>query len=231
MNKLNEIYKLIHGFKIDKKYFNTINLTGEDYDMRRGKPALYIKLAVQIGKLLDFKTVVEIGSERFGVTQKCLDYFYDTCSPNNPFISPPCCCDGHSTFFWANEGFETYTVDINPDCKEKITWCYNNLNRTIPDNLHIHVPEDGIEFLKNFDKKIDILYLDGWDVGTSNYAENHLIAYITSIHALNSTHLILIDDTDFICEEGGKDKLLTPYLLDNNYIPLVNGRQSLFLKY
>ena len=31
---------------------------------------------------------------------------------------------------------------------------------------------------KNFDKKIDLLFLDGWDKGTDQYAERHLEAFL-----------------------------------------------------
>ena len=80
-----------------------------------------------------------------------------------------------------------------------------------------------------FDKKIDILYLDGWDKGTPNFAENHLEAYKAAKDKLSNVHLILIDDTDFNTADGGKDRLLSPYLIENGYSLLFNGRQTLFL--
>jgi hypothetical protein len=89
---------------------------------------------------------------------------------------------------------------------------------------------DGIEFLKNFDGKIDLLYLDGWDVGVNQYAEKHLEAFKAAEDKLADLHLISIDDTDFNTEAGGKDKLLTPYLLDNGYVKILWGRQIVFAK-
>jgi hypothetical protein len=224
---MKEIYKIINDFKVDKKYWNHHNLSGEDYDLRRSKPAPYLKTAIEIAKVLGLKTVVEIGSMRFAVTKKCMDYFY---SSNDAFLSPPCCCDGHGGFFWCNEGFDVYTVDIDENCKKQMNWCYSNLNMELPDNLHIEIPRDGIEFLKNFNKQIDVLFLDGWDVGTPFYAEKHLEAYDVAKDKLSPAHLILIDDTDYITNSGGKDKLLSPHLIDSGYIPLFNGRQTLFLK-
>ena len=88
---------------------------------------------------------------------------------------------------------------------------------------------DGIEFLKTCPFKIDILFLDGWDKGTPDYAEQHLEAFKSSTDKLSDTHLILIDDTDYLTEDGGKDKLLSPYLMENNYSMLFNGRQTLFI--
>ena len=86
MNKLKEIYKLVNNFKINKNYFNYTNLSSEDYDYKRGKPAHYIKLAIEIAKLLDLKTVVEVGSIRHAVTEGCLDYFYNSKIKSSIFI-------------------------------------------------------------------------------------------------------------------------------------------------
>ena len=225
---MKDIYKLIHDFKVDKKFWTYDNLTGHDYDNVRSKPAPYIKKAIEIAKLLNLKTVIEIGSTRFALTQKCIDYFNEK---NNAYLSPPCCCDGHGGFFWVDAGFEVHTVDIDENCINGVKWSFGNIQREVPDNLHIHIPMDGIQFIKDFDKKIDVLFLDGWDKGTYQYAEKHLECYEIAVDKLSPTHLILIDDTDYITEDGGKDKLLSPRLLDDGYIPLFNGRQTLFLKH
>ena len=227
MNTLSYINHILYNFKIDKKFWNYDNLTGDDYDHKRSKPAPFIKTTINIAKILGLKTVVEIGSTRLASSQKCIDYFDN--DPIDAFVSPPCCCDGHSTFFWTRAGFDVHTVDTDPHCITNLSWCYTNINQKMPDNLHMHIPFDGIQFLQNFDNKIDILYLDGWDKGTLNYAENHLKAYLAAKNKLNNIHLILIDDTDFTTDNGGKDKLLSPYLIDNNYYMLFNGRQTLFI--
>lgn len=223
-----KLYSSLLNFKIDKKYWYKDNLTGQDYDIYRSKPAPFIKKTIEVANILNLKTIVEIGSTRFAITKKCVDYFD---SQNiDPFISPPCCCDGHSTFFWTRAGFEVFTVDIDENCSTSINWSYGNLGQTKPDNLNINIPCDGINFLNKFSKKIDLLYLDGWDKGTENFAENHLLAYEAAKDKLSDVHLILIDDTDYITEGGGKDKLLSPYLIDIGYELLFNGRQTLFLK-
>jgi hypothetical protein len=222
---MKEIFKIIHNFKIDKKFWKKNGLTGDEHTHERSKVAPYIRETVKIAKLLNLKTVVEIGSTRYAVTQKCIDYYLNPVS----FESPPCCSDGHSTFFFTKEGFDVYSVDIDENCKIQNEWSYNNINQSFPDNLHLIIPKDGIEFLNEFDGMIDILYLDGWDVGTPNYAEKHLEAFKVAKDKLSDIHLILIDDTDFDTFEGGKDKLLSPYLIDNGYIPLFNGRQTLFI--
>jgi len=226
-NPLVNINTILYQFKIDKKIWLYDNLTGEDYDIRRSKPAPYIRTAIKIANIYNMKTVIEIGSTRLAASQKCIKYFDS--DPIDAFISPPCCCDGHATYFWARAGFETHTVDVDNNCLNGVEWSYANLKETKPDNLHIHIPMDGIEFLQNFNKPIDILYLDGWDKGTPQYAENHLKAYETAKSKLAFRHLVLIDDTDFDTVDGGKDQLLSPHLLKNNYHLLFTGRQTLFI--
>ena len=46
------LYNLLVENGYDKKYFDTIHLSGEDCDLRRSKPALYLKLVIKIAKLL-----------------------------------------------------------------------------------------------------------------------------------------------------------------------------------
>ena len=225
-NLSKQIYKIIYNFKIDKKFWTYDNLTGEDYDLRRSKPAQYIKTTIKIAQLLNLKTVVEIGSTRMAVTEKCLEYYN---KEHEAFKSPGCCGDGHSSFFFTESGFEVFSVDIDENCKTQNEWSYNNLGKKFPSNLHLVIPKDGIEFLNEFDKKIDVLFLDGWDKGTPYYAEKHIEAYKSAKNKLSDVHLILIDDTDYLTPDGGKDLLLTPYLIDNGYIPLFNGRQTLFI--
>lgn len=223
---MKEIYKLIHNFKIDKKFWTYDDLTGDDYTFRRSKPSQYIKTTIKIAQHLNLKTFVEIGSTRYAVTEKCLEYYN---KDNEAFIAPPCCCDGHSGFFFTESGFDVYSVDIDENCRIQNEWSYNNLGKKFPTNLHLEIPKDGIQFLNEFDKKIDVLFLDGWDKGTPLYAEKHLEAFQASESKLSDIHLVLIDDTDYITPDGGKDCLLSPYLLDKGYIPLFNGRQTLFI--
>jgi hypothetical protein len=224
---MKQIYELLNNFKIDKKYWFTNDLSGEDHTERRSKPAPYIKKTIEIAKKLNFKTVVEIGTNRYSIKKECVEYFLE--SEKKPFISPPCCNDGHSTLFLTECGFDVYTVDIDPDSPNHLINHYNDLGKEKPDNLHINSPKDGIEFLKEFEGKIDLLYLDGWDVGTPEYAEKHLEAFLAAREKLADVHLILIDDTDFNTLNGGKDNLLSPYLINEGYTLLFNGRQTLYI--
>ena len=51
-------------------------------------------------------------------------------------------------------------------------------------NLHVYTA-DGIWFLNKFDRTIDLLYLDAWDVEL-DFAQKHLEAYRAAI-----PHLVL----------------------------------------
>ena len=224
-----QILKLCHDFKVDCLYWDHNRLTHEENSIRN-YPAPWIRKTNEILKLIDAKVVVEIGSTRFPLTQKCIDYYNDSYKLK-PCDAPPCCQDGHSTYFWANEGYETYTVDIDERCIQNIRDQYEgHLKVPVPNNLKICVPQDGISFLKNFNKPIDFLYLDGWNVGEPRFAEYHLEAFEAAKDKLSPIHLVAIDDCDFKTVDGGKDHLLSPYLIENNYIKALWGRQNIFLK-
>jgi hypothetical protein len=181
---------------------------------------------MEIAKELNLNRVVEIGATRFAITDKCIDYFF---GESDPFVSPPCCNDGHGGIFWALNGFETHSVDIDSNCKTQAIWSFENIKKPFPPNLHLNMPQDGIKFLEEFDKEIEILFLDGWDVGTDQYREKHLEAFNVAKSKLSPIHLILIDDTDFEIGAQGKDHLLSPELLKLGYKLLFDGRQKLYI--
>ena len=226
---IKNLIKKASTFNVTTIFWKRLRLEPDENNIRN-YPAPWLRAT--LGLLEDFENpvIVEIGSTRHAATQKCADYF-DNCDDMTPREAPDCCQDGHSAYFWARAGYETHTVDIDPRTKDVVEEQYKwHFPEDFPDNLHMHIPEDGIEFLKNFDKKINLLYLDGWDVGSHMYAERHLEAFLAAEDKLAPEHIISIDDTDFICEEGGKDKLLTPHLLDKGYIRLIWGRQTVFVK-
>ena len=227
-DKFINILKSCSEFKITTHFWNKSPLEPHENSIRN-YPAPWLKKTCELLDIIGGNTVVEIGSTRREFTMKCVEYYensYNLLSKD----APPCCQDGHATYFFAANNYEVHTVDIDPYCKIEIEKGYKHHIKTPkPDNLHIHI-EDGIEFLKNFEGKIDLLYLDGWDVGTPNYAEKHLESFHAAKDKLSDLHIISVDDTDFNTKEGGKDKLLTPYLLENGYVKVLWGRQSVFVK-
>jgi hypothetical protein len=229
MDKFTEVLKACDSFKKNTYYWTHDVLTHEENSIRN-YPAPWIIKTIELLKIINGKIIVEIGSTRRELTQSCINY-YDKSMELESKDAPPCCQDGHSTYFWAREGFEVYSVDIDESCRVQLENEYkHHIKEPIPDTLHICIPQDGIEFLKNFDKKIDLLFLDGWDKGSDQYAERHLEAFLAAEDKLTDFHIVSIDDTDFDTESAGKDKLLTPYLLENGYIKVLWGRQTVFIK-
>ena len=148
----------------------------------------------------------------------------------------PCCNDGHSSALWARTGAEFYTVDFSKECADttrRELARMKFLNATV-------INDDGIRFLLHFEKKIDLLYLDAWDVTLPASAENHLKAYCAALGRMQEKCVLLIDDTDVelvgsslvltaSCD-GGKGRLVVPRALQDGFKLITRGRQTLLAR-
>lgn len=132
--------------------------------------------------------------------------------------------DGNSTSVWARicklTNSHLWTVDISRENIEKCAGYTQNYNDFIT-----YVIGDSVEFLKNFDKKIDFLYLDSYDTGYDEQmraASRHQLAEcVESLGKLNENSVILSDDApDFTC---GKVVYSVPFLLTNGFKVLWNS--------
>ena len=194
---------------------------------KRDYPYNFIKKTIEIFNERNGRIIVEIGSSRMNLNHPLDEYHHD------------CCCDGHSSAHWALTKKEFYSVDIDPNSintTKNIVW-----EKFKCKNAQI-IQQDGLEFLKNFNKIIDLLFLDAWDVEGTDYAEKHLEAYLIAKKNLNDSSLILIDDTDvywdfnkkelFFSNDGlsGKGKLVIPEAQKDGYNIIFNGRQTLLAK-
>jgi hypothetical protein len=130
--------------------------------------------------------------------------------------------DGHSTFVWAGIAKKVYSVDIDP----KATELTKTLLAGYP-NV-IAVCQDAIEFLNQFQEKIDLLYLDAWDIGTPECQENHLRAYEAAKPNLHNNSLILIDD--ILDESLGKGGLVIPAAINDGWQIVFQEYQCLLEK-
>ena len=210
MNDMQNIIDKIRNLNRGEKIFNHTALSFEE-QMERGKPKAYLEAAIELFSALGGRTIVEIGCMRQPM--------------NHPMseLHPKCCNDGHSTVFWCSTGAEVYSVDI--DFK-----AVRIAKKSIREYRNGKVLwTDGLKFLKKFKSRIDLLFLDAWDVlpGTQ-YAENHLLAYLAAKDKLRDRNIIVIDDTDV--GGGGKGRLLLPVLQAEGYDILVSGRQTIALK-
>jgi SAM-dependent methyltransferase len=138
--------------------------------------------------------------------------------------SRPCCGDGHSTYLFGDSGHRVFSVDISPETTAIASAACADLPNVTA------VTRDGIEFLHEFPGKIDLLFLDAWDVvaGTP-YAEKHAEAFDAARDKLADRHLVLIDDTDI--GSGGKGRILIPRLEQIGYEKVFEGRQTLYANF
>lgn len=98
-----------------------------------------------------------------------------------------------------------------------------------------HVCMDSIEFLNKFSGKIDLLYLDSLDCDAAPDADNtvpqvhQLNELKAAMDKLNDRCVILLDDCIFT--NGGKCRLTRDFLLDNEFVLILDYFQSLWVKY
>ncbi len=211
MTELKEIKERIARLNFKEKTYENIELTYEQQTYERGKPIKYLEITIELFNAIGGKSIVEIGCMRTLLTHPISE------------MHPECCNDGHSTYFWCTTGANVISVDIDRRAVlQTRKSCKGFKNCKI-------LCKDGIKFLEKFKGRIDLLYLDAWDISSNTpYAENHLLAYLKAKDKLNETNIISIDDTD-ICN-GGKGRLLIPVLRVEGYQILVQGRQTIALK-
>ena len=90
------------------------------------------------------------------------------------------------------------------------------------------VEGDPLEFLRNMTEPIDLLYLDGWPLGTPAYQERHLAAYEAARPRFHQGTLILIGDSGR--DHGGKAALVLPKALEDGFQVLLWGRLTLLAR-
>jgi hypothetical protein len=190
----------------------------------RARPKPFIDYAINLFQKRGGSVIVELGGMR-GTLIHDIDNF-----------SFPCCEDGHSSILWARTGAEFYSVEKN-ESAARITAaaCID-----YPGTKIMHM--DALDFLAKLEDgfKIDLLYLDAWDVGLSDCAEMHLESFMAAERLLHNGSMVLIDDTDVdsvggvIIEKqsewGGKGRLVIPYALIRRWNVVVTGRQTLLCR-
>jgi len=97
-----------------------------------------------------------------------------------------------------------------------------------------YVHSDSIEFLDQYKKPIDFLYLDSLDCppqknANPSHAQSHALnELINSYHKLNNHCVVLIDDNLFA--NGGKAKLAKEFLYNKGFTLLLDYKQSLWIR-
>lgn len=230
--------KTIDINSLESKIFDGIVLSWDEQTYIRDKPKRFLYKTLELFKENKGKLIVEIGAARYKMEHNIIDLSLKEIKdieeknkkiPEN-LRTTHHQNDGHATYFWCQyTDAKIYTCDID----ESLTPLYENDKRLKKTNF---VLDDGINFLKTFPKfvkeKIDLLFLDAWDVVPDTpFAEKHLEAYLTIKDHLSDKCLILIDDTDVGGKFGGKGKLLIPQLKKDGWKQIFSGRQTLFSNY
>jgi predicted O-methyltransferase YrrM len=155
------------------------------------------------------KTLVETGTSRCGLSN--------------------CAGDGCSTIIFADfakdHGATFYSVDIDPSAikiaKDAVT----------PINPNVQFAnQDSIVFLKNFNKKIDFLYLDSYDFVIENpdpSQQHHLKEVESAYPFLHEDTIIMIDDCGL--PHGGKGKLVIEFLTNRGWMILMSAYQTILI--
>lgn len=126
-------------------------------------------------------------------------------------------------------GAELHTVDIS---EENLDVAKEETERF---KTHIRYHQaNSIDFLRDFDKQIDLLYLDSVDVDivpnpVNEVARKHqLMELCYAMDKLHDGTIILLDDCNLI--GGGKCTLTKEFLFANNYEMLFEHQQSVWVK-
>lgn len=137
---------------------------------------------------------------------------------------------GHSTYkfgeFCSKFGGQLHTVDILPEAIE----FSKKASKDYQPWITYHV-QDATEFLKTFDQKIDLLYLDGFDStpGQEEAASKVQLAEIrAALPHLSDFCLVLLDDTDL--PGGGKAKYSPAFLKKSGFALIHDGYQQLYMR-
>lgn len=186
--------------------------------LQREAPYQYLRTAIEMFNQRNGIVIVEIG---------CMRQRF-----NHPINQEPVDCpsrlDGHSTAHFADSGAEFYSVDINKAAIQIAQECI------APNPKTRMFCMDGLKFLRNFTKRIDLLFLDAWDVDLLDCAEKHLEAYKIAKKNLDENSLILIDDCDVsmvdrklspaVVPYGGKGELVVQEAMNDGWKVLKSGR-------
>ena len=141
--------------------------------------------------------------------------------------------DGYSTIFfsWIVNQYngELYSIDINPNAIETCRQILEE-HELFSDNVHL-INQDALNYLDTFDKKINVLYLDGWDYTVTDprartvedphinhiSETSHLVSLQKVEHLLVPGSMIIVDDVLNNSTFYGKGKLVIPYMIENGY--------------
>jgi len=207
---------VIHGNGISKYLYQAVfeSLYQDPLEKRispQDKRFITFKKAFELMEERRVKTIVETGTARYGA---------------NNFEG-----DGGSTILfsdWASshEGCKVYSVDISKECIKAAEPAVAPYQKAVS-----LICSDSVDFLKNFNQKIDFLYLDSYDFDSTNPSPSqyhHLKEIEAAYDKLTSRSIVMIDDCRL--PYGGKGKLVIEYLLQRGWKILEDQYQVILIK-
>lgn len=133
---------------------------------------------------------------------------------------------------WAKKnGAFVHSVDINIHSVEKAQAEVDK--QKLGDFVKIY-HSDSLPFLKHFDQKVDLLYLDSYDYSHSDpdiqkaSQQHHLEEFKNIESQLHENSIVLIDDCDL--PNGGKGKRVIEYMLNRGWNIVVDSYQVLLVR-
>ena len=186
--------------------YSIIHLDEQGFYHPRSKPTKSLLKAVKLFNEKKGKIIIEIGSGIQGEMS------------------------GNSVIIWAEHSKAERIIAIDLDPEQIKTVCSHTKAWA---NVEAFVA-DGIEYLKTFHDKIDLLYLDFWVVDNDNRvpgtarAEAYRSAYQAAKNKLSEVSIILIDDTDHI--HPWKHTYIVPEARADGFKVLYTGRQTLLVR-
>ena len=140
------------------------------------------------------------------------------------FFSKENFMDGMSTLIFSEYanyiGGHLHACDIN---KKNIKNA-KKFTKKFKDKITFYL-DDSVFFLRNFNKKIDFLYLDSLDGQYINASDHQLSEIKSAINNLHKKSLVLLDD------KGLKTKLSINYLIDNGLKIINETDEQVLLSY
>lgn len=127
--------------------------------------------------------------------------------------------------FAENYKKEFHSVDID---EKNIKLCKRMVGDV--DNTHLHVG-DSIEFLKKFDKKIDLLYLDSLDFDFHNPgpSQDHCLNELQAAYSSLSRKAVVLMDDNWL-PGGGKPAKAKEWLREQGWTCIIDHHQTLWVR-
>lgn len=183
-----------------------ILLENSNFWKERKTPEFSLKTCANICRKVGVKVIVEVGTGLQGEMS------------------------GNSMKIWTKEtnANDIYAVDLDKKQLDSL----KELAGEFPNLTLVH--DDAFNFVEQFDKNIDLLYLDYW-VPEDNEeffgdarAKSYAMFYKKARNKMNDISLILIDDTDHL--PPWKQTYIIPQAKKDGFEVLFTGRQTLLYR-